>query len=92
MQTELAGTQMQIQDCKSFGLNQCKPCGADAAATGNAVCLPGVSLSGSLPSLMEETIAAGSLLPLANAVVTIPGSIKEVCGCDTWGNGLVVLG
>lgn len=79
---ELAGAQMQIQDCKSFGLNQCKPCGADAAATGNVVCLPGVILSGRLPTVMEETIAPGSHLPLANGVVTIPGNIKEVCGCD----------
>lgn len=27
---ELTETQMQIQYCKSFGLNQRKPCGADA--------------------------------------------------------------
>lgn len=74
---------MQLQDCKSFGLNQCKPCGADAAATGNVVCLPGVILSGSFPSVMEETIAVGSLLPLASGVVTIPGNAKRMCGCDT---------
>lgn len=50
---ELEGAQMQLQDCKSFGLNQCKSCRADAAAAGNVVCLPGVILSGSLPSVME---------------------------------------
>lgn len=45
---------MQSQDCKSFGLNQSKPCGADAAATGHVSCLPGVILSGSLPSVVED--------------------------------------
>lgn len=74
---------MQTQDCKSFGLNQCKPSGADGAATGNVSCLPGVILSASLPSVMGQTIAAGSLLPLASGEVTIPGNIKRVCGCDT---------
>lgn len=70
---------MQIQDCKSFGLNQCKPCRADAAATGNVLCLPGVILSASLPSVMEQTIAAGSLLPLASGEVAVPGNIFKKC-------------